>query len=89
MAGARGARPGTEGGGRRGCATGRGGEGRGGGGKEVEEEWFLFLGRAASKEALLKMLSCGTFATELDETRVGSVGPSPVLNRVGVLEMIP
>lgn len=61
---------------------------RGGGGKEVEEERFL-LGRVVSKEVLLKMLSCGTFTTELDKTRAGSVGLSPVLNRVGVLEMIP
>lgn len=66
----------------------RGGEGRGGRGKEAEEEWFL-LGRVVSKEALLKMLSCGTCATELDKTRVGSVGLSPVLNQVGVLEMTP
>lgn len=60
----------------------------GGRGKEVEEELFL-LGRIASKEVLLKMSHMRSFSTKLDKTLVGSVGVSPVLNEVGILEMMP
>lgn len=62
----------------------------GGRGKEVEEELFL-LGRVVSKGVLLKMkmISCETYTTKLDNTLVASVGLSSVLNQVDILEMMP